>query len=131
MQYWLTESHERIKQAAQKFAEKELAPLAEEIDHTGKFPRELYKKIGEQKLVGMEFPKKYNGLGTDFLSYVVTHEELNKMCPAVAGSIAGGKLALDIICRYGNEEQRMKYLPSAMESKTVACFATTEPDASC
>ena len=130
MQYCLTKDHEKVREAAKEFAEKEFAPLAESVDRTGRFPRELYKKIGEQRLVGMEFPKKYGGLGTDFLSYVVAHEELNKACPALAGSIAGGKLALDIIRRYGNEDQRKKFLPPAMNSETVACFATTEPDAS-
>jgi len=129
-QFWLDEENEKIKQAAREFAEREFAPLAEEVDRTGIFPLELYKKIGAQRFVGLEFPKKYGGLGTSFLSYVLVHEELNRACPGLAGSIAGGKLALDIILRFGNEEQRQKYLPSAMNSEKIACFATTEPDAS-
>ena len=70
--------HELVRKLAKSFAEKEIAPIAEEVDKTAEFPMELYKKMGEVGFLGVKTPVKYGGSGGDHISYVIVMEEIAK-----------------------------------------------------
>src|SRR5690349_6559243 len=75
----LTAEHEMIRQTAQDFAQKEIAPVAAEHDETGEFPFETIQKMGQLGLMGIEVPEAYGGAGLDTLAYVLALEEISKV----------------------------------------------------
>ncbi len=77
--YALTEEHEMIRQTAQEFAQKEIAPIAAEFDESGEFPFETVKKMGAMGFMGIEVPEEYGGAGMDTLAYVLALEEICKV----------------------------------------------------
>ena len=130
MQFCLTPEQDQIGRASREFAEEEIEPLVEQIEKTGRFPRQLWEKMGDRQLLGIVYPKEYGGLGGDFMSHVVALEEICRILASVGGSCSGAHLALLSILSSGSDELKAKYLPPALKGRSVACFATTEPNAS-
>ncbi|MDR2132980.1 MAG: acyl-CoA dehydrogenase [Clostridiales Family XIII bacterium] len=130
MNFTLTEEQEMIRQMAKEFAEKVVAPIADEIDAEARFPHETIEKAGPLGLMGMPFPERYGGGGTDYLSYIMAIEEISKVC-ASTGVIIQTHCALCCwpIFTYGTEEQKQKYLPDLLRGKKVGAFGLTEPNA--
>jgi butyryl-CoA dehydrogenase len=130
MNFTLTEEQKMIRQMAKEFAEEVVAPIAEEIDAEARFPHETIEKAGPLGLMGMPFPERYGGGGTDYLSYIMAIEELSKVC-AATGVIIQTHCALCCwpIFTYGTEEQKQKYLPDLLSGKKVGAFGLTEPNA--
>ena len=81
--------HELVRKLAKSFAEKEIAPIAEEVDKTAEFPMELYKKMGEVGFLGVKTPVKYGGSGGDHISYVIVMEEIAKASGVASIYISG------------------------------------------
>lgn len=124
------EKHELIKQLAREFAEKELGPIAEEIDQTGIFPMELYRKMGEIGFLGVFVPRKYGGAGADHRSYAIIMEELAKVCGvSTIWMSSPNSLHSTSILRFGTEEQKEKYLKPMVSGEKVFNFSLTEPGA--
>jgi butyryl-CoA dehydrogenase len=130
MNFILTEEQEMIRKMAKEFAEEVVAPIAEEIDAEARFPHETIEKAGPLGLMGMPFPERYGGAGTDYLSYIMAIEEISKVC-AATGVIIQTHCALCCwpIFTYGTEEQKQKYLPDLLRGKKVGAFGLTEPNA--
>lgn len=124
------EKHELIRQLAREFAEKELGPIAEEIDQTGIFPMELYRKMGEIGFLGVFVPRKYGGAGADHRSYAIIMEELAKVSGvSTIWMSSPNSLHSTSILRFGTEEQKEKYLKPMVSGKKVFNFSLTEPGA--
>ena len=124
------EKHELIRQLARKFAEKELGPIAEEIDQTGIFPMELYRKMGEIGFLGVFVPRKYGGAGADHRSYAIIMEELAKVCGvSTIWMSSPNSLHSTSILKFGTEEQKEKYLKPMVSGEKVFNFSLTEPGA--
>lgn len=130
MDFALTEEQQLIQQNARDFAAEQVAPLAEELDKTGRYPAETIKKMAEMDFMGMPYPEEYGGAGADYLSYIMVVEELSKAC-ASTGIIYSAHCSLGMfpIYNWGSEELKQKYLVPLCKGQKLAAFALTEPGA--
>ncbi|MDH3198898.1 MAG: acyl-CoA dehydrogenase [Candidatus Krumholzibacteria bacterium] len=126
----LTEEHLMIQETARRFAESELAPIAERIDKEAEYPVELFAKMGELGFMGLTVPDAYGGTGTDTVSYAIVIEELSRACASTGlGVAAHNSLACGPIVLMGSEEQKRKYLPAMASGEAIGAFCLTEPQA--
>ncbi len=130
MDFELTEEQRMIQEMARNFAEKEVAPVAAELDETHRFPVELARKMGELGLMGVAVPEEYGGAGMDYVCYVVALEEISVAC-ANTGVVmsANNSLACGPILANGTEEQKKKFLAPMASGEKIGCFGLTEPSA--
>lgn len=130
MEFGLTKEQQLVQQMVKEFAANEVAPIAAEIDENEEFPMENVKKMARYGLMGIPFPKEYGGAGGDYLSYILTVEELSKVC-ATTGVILSAHVSLGAgaINDFGTPEQKEKYLKPLAEGKKLGAFALTEPNA--
>ena len=130
MDFKLSREHLLLQEMYREFAEKEVKPLAEEIDEQERFPLETVRKMARYGFMGMAFPKEYGGQGVDYLAYIMAVEEISKAC-ATTGTIlsAHNSLCCAPIYDFGTEEQKKKYLPALLKGEQIGAFALTEPNA--
>ncbi len=130
MNFSLTKEQEMVRKLLKEFSEKEVKPLAAEIDAEERFPRETVEKMARYDMMGIPFPKKYGGAGGDNLTYAIAVEELSKVC-GTTGVILSAHTSLGAhpIYQYGTEEQKMKYLVPLAKGEKVGAFGLTEPNA--
>ncbi|MDI9356979.1 MAG: acyl-CoA dehydrogenase [Chitinophagaceae bacterium] len=130
MDFQLTEEQIAIRDMARQFAERELLPGVIERDEEERFPKEEVKKMGELGFLGMMISPKYGGIGADALSYVLAMEEISKIdasasvCMSVNNSLVCGGLE-----KYGNEEQKQRYLIPLAKGDVIGAFCLSEPEA--
>ncbi len=130
MNFDLDEGHNKIREKVRDFAEREIRPLAPELDEKETFSSELTKKMGRIGLFGMDIPAEYGGAGTDTLSYIIAVEELARVDGSHAATLAAhNSLGIGPIRHYGTEEQKKKYLPRLCTGEAIWAFGLTEPDA--
>lgn len=126
----LSEEHLMIQETARRFADAELEPIAAEIDRTGEYPVEMFKKMGEMGFMGLTVPAEYGGAGTDTTSYSIVVEELARACGSTAlGVAAHNSLACGPIVMMGSDAQRQRYLPEMATGEAIGAFCLTEPQA--
>ncbi|MGB9880334.1 MAG: acyl-CoA dehydrogenase family protein, partial [Anaerolineae bacterium] len=112
MDFALTEEQQMIRKTVHDFAEKEIRPIAREIDTTGQFPWEVIRKMGDLGLMGLPIPEEYGGSGADTISYALAVEEVSRVSGSIGITMAAHtSLGLYPIYRFGTEEQKRKYLP--------------------
>ena len=130
MDFELNEEQRMIQEMARNFAEKEVAPLAAELDETHRFPIELAHKMGELGLMGVAVPEEYGGAGMDYVCYVVALEEISVAC-ANTGVVmsANNSLACAPMLANGTHEQKEKFLAPMAAGEKIGCFGLTEPSA--
>ena len=130
MLFQLSEEQLMIQQAARDFAQTELKPGVIERDEHQKFPAEQVKKLGELGFLGMMVPEKYNGSGLDALSYVLVMEELSKIDASASVVVSVNN---SLVCygleKYGNEEQKQKFLVPLAKGEKIGAFCLSEPEA--
>ncbi len=130
MNFELTEEQELIRETVRDFAEREIKPVAKDLDEKAEFSVELTKKIGELGLFGMYLPEQYGGQGLDNLSYIIAVEEIARVDGSQAATLAAhNSLGIGPLYYYGTEEQKMKYLPQLCTGDALWGFGLTEPDA--
>lgn len=130
MDFTLSKEHEMARSLFREFAEKEVKPLAIEVDETEEFPRETVAKMAKAGFMGIPVPKEYGGQGCDVLTYAMCVEELAKVCGTTAVIVsAHTSLCCDPILTYGTEEQKKKYLPDLASGRKIGAFGLTEPGA--
>ncbi|MBN1503687.1 MAG: acyl-CoA dehydrogenase [Candidatus Eisenbacteria bacterium] len=130
MQFELTNEQKMIQEAARDFAQKEIAPVAAELDREEKFPAEIVKKLGELGFMGMTIPTEYGGGGMDTLSYVLAVEQVAKACASTAIIMSvNNSLVCYPLYEFGTEEQKKKYLPQLASGQKLGAFSLTEPNA--
>ncbi len=130
MNFELTEEQELIRQTVRDFAEREIKPIAQELDEKEEFSEELTRKMGELGLFGMYLPEKYGGQELDTLSYIIAVEELARVDGSQAATLAAhNSLGIGPLYYYGTEEQKLKYLPKLCTGDGLWAFGLTEPDA--
>lgn len=128
--YKLTEEQLEMQKMFRDFAEKEVAPIAIEIDEEHRFPEENVAKMQELGFFGIPFDEEYGGIGLDTLTYVLCVEELSKACASTGVIVsAHTSLCADAINKFGSEEQKEKYLVPLASGEKLGAFALTEPDA--
>ena len=126
----LTEEQQLLQKSVREFAESEVRPLAKELDETGHFPRELFKKAAELGLTGVTFPESEGGAGFDHVAYTIVIEEISRCCASTGVILSGhNSLYCAPVHRYGTEEQKKKLLVPFARGERIGCFALTEPQA--
>jgi len=130
MDFSLGKEHVLARQLFKEFAEKEVKPLAIEVDEKHEFPRGTVTKMQNYGFMGIPIPKEYGGQGCDPLTYVMCVEELSKVC-ATTGVIVSAHTSLccDPIMTYGTEDQKQKYLVPLAKGELLGAFCLTEPGA--
>jgi butyryl-CoA dehydrogenase len=112
------------------FAEKEIKPIAQELDATGEFPWPTIRKMGELNLMGMAVPRKWGGSGADAISYALAIEELARVCGSTSVIMAvHNSVCCHPIYEFGTDAQKEKFLRPLAEGKKLGGFALTEPSA--
>lgn len=130
MDYNLSEEHKMIRRTVRDFAEREIKPIAKELDEKAEFSIDLTRKMGELGLFGIYLPHKYGGQGMDYLSYIIAVEELARIDGSQAATVAAhNSLGIGPLYYYGSEEQKKKYLPLLCTGNSLWAFGLTEPDA--
>ncbi|XP_067673733.1 isovaleryl-CoA dehydrogenase, mitochondrial-like isoform X2 [Haliotis asinina] len=127
----LAEEQRQLRQSVFQFAQKELAPKAEEIDKSNDFKdmRDFWKKCGELGLHGITAPSEYGGSDMSYLDHCLVLEELSRASASIALSYgAHSNLCINQIVRNGNEEQKKKYLPKLISGEHVGALAMSEPN---
>ena len=130
MEFGLNKEQQLVKKMVRDFALNEVKPMAAEVDEHEVFPMENVKKMGKIGMMGIPFAKEYGGAGGDVLSYILTVEELSKVC-ATTGVIVSAHTSLGAgaINDFGTEEQKKKYLVPLAKGEKIGAFGLTEPGA--
>lgn len=125
-----TEEHKVLRDMVRSFAEREVAPQAEEYDRSEKFNLDLFRKLGELGLLGITAPVEFGGSGMDAVAAVIAHEELSAQDPGFClAYLAHAMLFVNNLAVNGNDEQRAKYLPGACSGELVGGMCMSEPGA--
>ena len=130
MNFELSEEHQMIRDAARDFAQTELLPGVIERDENQSFPHEQIKKMGDLGFLGMMVSPEYGGGGMDTISYILAMEELSKVDASASVVMSvNNSLVCWGIEKYGNEEQKQKYLPRLASGEIIGAFCLSEPEA--
>ena len=124
----LTEEHKLVRDSARAWVKREVSPIIEEYAQRAEFPKQIIKGLGEIGGFGPYIPEEYGGAGLDQISYGLIMQEIERGDSGVRStSSVQSSLVMYPIWKYGNEEQRMKYLPKLATGEFIGCFGLTEP----
>ena len=130
LSYQLDEKHEMLRIAVREFAEKEIKPVAGELEDTETFSVELTHAMGDIGLFGMTVTEEYGGQGLDYLAYIIAVEELARVDGSQAATVAAcNSLGINPMYYFGSEEQRRQHLPGLCRGRQLVGFGLTEPNA--
>lgn len=125
----LTDEHKLVRDSARAWVKREVSPIIEEYAQKAEFPKQIIKGLGEIGGFGPYIPVEYGGAGLDQISYGLIMQEIERGDSGVRStSSVQSSLVMYPIWKYGNEEQRMKYLPKLATGEMIGCFGLTEPD---
>ena len=125
----LTAEQQMLQETARDFAEREVAPIAAQLDEEHRFPSELVRRMAEMGLLGIAVPEHYGGAGMDTVSTVVAVEEIAVACASTATIVSvNNSLVCDPILRFGSDAQKKEILPALASGKKLGCFALSEPE---
>jgi len=126
----LGETADMIRETVKNFAQNEIAPRAAEIDRTDKFPRDLLPKMGELGLLGITVEEEWGGTGLGYLEHVVAMEEISRASASVGLSYgAHSNLCVNQLRRWGNDDQKARYLPRLISGEHLGSLAMSESGA--
>lgn len=130
MDFQFTEEQEMMRKMVRDFAHKEVEPEIERMEKEDRFPKEIVRKMGELGLMGIPVPEKYGGSGMDFTSYIIAIHELSKVSAALGVILSvHSSVGSNPILKFGNEDQKERYLPKLASGEYLGAFALTEPSA--
>lgn len=127
MEFRQSENQNLIKQTCRDFAEKHIKPYFMEWDESQKFPKELFQQMGELGLMGILVPEEYGGSGLGYFEYSDAIVEISKVCGSIGLSMAAhNSLCTGHIMKFGNEEQKRKWLPKLASGQWIGAWGLTE-----
>ena len=129
MDFELNEEQRDFQRTMREFVDKEIKPVASEMERSGEYPTEIVEKLKEMGLFGMTIPEEYGGLDLDAVSFAIVFEEIARGWMGIAGTLGSHSLSCAMIARFGTEEQKAKYLPDLATGKRRTGVGLTEPDA--
>lgn len=127
----LTDKQQHYRDQVREFAVQEIEPLARQIDDTGEYPRELFDKLSDFGLFGIQAPVEYGGQGLDTVSYAIAVEEASRVCGSTGIMVAAhNSLGIMPFILFGNSQQKEQYIPPLASGKNgLGSFGLTEPGA--
>lgn len=126
----LSSEEQALRDAARKFVRREVAPVAESMDREDRFPRELFRRLGEHGFLAPTVPAEYGGLGLSYRAQAIILEEIARVSPALALSVgAHSNLFADNLARNGSDAQRERFLPRIASGEEIGALGLTEPHA--
>lgn len=130
MDFNLTEEQSAIRDSVYKFAERELVPIAGEIDEKETFPVEVFRKLGREGFLGACFPEEYGGGGGTFTDVAIIKEELSRVSAGFSMAAMVSPMFFGYhVMRLGTEAQKEKILPGIISGDKIGCWCLTEPGA--
>ncbi|MDX1907121.1 MAG: acyl-CoA dehydrogenase family protein [Bacteroidia bacterium] len=124
-----TENQQMIAEMVQRFAEEHIRPVVMDLDERQEFPVEIFRQLGELGLLGILVPESYGGAGLGYLEYVTAVSEISKYCGAIGLSVAAhNSLCTNHILKFGNEEQKERWLPRLASGEWIGAWGLTEPN---
>lgn len=128
--FGLGETLDMLRDQVRGFAQRELAPLAADVDRDNQFPMPMWRKFGEQGLLGITVSEEYGGAGMGYLAHVIAMEEISRASASVGLSYgAHSNLCVNQIYHNGTAEQKAKYLPKLISGEHIGALAMSEPNA--
>jgi len=126
----LTEKNRAVRRSVRAFCEREITPIAGEIDHESRFPWEIVEMMGKLGYFGIQVPKSLGGAGMDAMSYVITIEEISRVCGSLGLCVTvHNSVAVYPILAFGTEEQKERWIPQLARGEKIGAFGLTEPNA--
>ena len=130
MDFGLGEDIDALRETVRKFAQEEVSPKSAEVDRSNEFPMELWEMMGNLGLHGITISEEFGGVGMGYLAHCVAVEEISRANAAIGMSYgAHSNLCINQIYRWGNEQQKSKYLPKLVTGEHVGSLAMSEPSA--
>lgn len=125
----LSDEHKMVRDAAREWVKREVSPIIEDYAQKAEFPNQIINGLAEIGAFGPYIPEEYGGAGLDQISYGLIMQEIERGDSGVRSTASvQSSLVMYPIWKYGNEEQRMKYLPKLASGEFMGCFGLTEPD---
>ena len=130
MDFQLNEGQQLIRQMVREFAEKELAPVAADLDRDERFPSEIIEKMARLDLFALPFSEEYGGTGDGYLAYAIAVEEISRACASTGITYAAHcSIGTGPIYLFGSEEQKKRWVTPCARGEMLAAFGLTEPEA--
>ncbi len=129
MDFELNEEQRDFQRVMREFVDKEIKPVASEMERSGEYPTEIVEKLKEMGLFGMTIPEEYGGLDLDAVSFAIVFEEIARGWMGIAGTLGSHSLSCWMIAKFGTDEQKAKYLPALATGERRTGVGLTEPDA--
>src|ERR1700722_7111073 len=130
MDFGLSDTLIEVRSQVRRFAREQIAPLADQIDRSNQFPRQLWPQLGALGLHGMTVPERWGGSNLGYLAHIIAMEEISRASGAVGLSYgAHSNLCINQLTRHGTDAQRDRYLPKLVSGEHVGALAMSEPGA--
>ncbi|MEM1179471.1 MAG: acyl-CoA dehydrogenase [Acidobacteriota bacterium] len=126
----LSDEQQMLRDEVRRFAEEVVKPIAKEVDADGRFPTEALPIAAEMGLMGVAVPEEWGGAGMDVLSYCIVIEEISRVCGSTGVILSvNNSLVCDPIMKFGNDDQKERFLKPLAAGELLGCFGLTEPGA--
>src|SRR5512134_2380358 len=129
MDFRLTDEQVQVEEMVRGLSRREFAPRAAQVDEEGRYPAENHRRLAELGLLGMLYPESFGGSAAGPVSYAIALREVAGGCASTGVGMAVTNMTGEAIYRFGNDEQRRRYLPMLSGGKGAGAFALTEPGA--
>ena len=130
MEFQLTDEHEAVRTTAREFAARRVKPIAAQIDKEARYPKELVDEMAELGLLGMEVEEAWDGSEFDTISYVIAMEEISAACASTGVIMSvNNSLVCEPLRKWGNDEQKERWLKDLARGDKLGCFMLSEPEA--
>jgi len=130
MDAFLTEKHRAVRRSVRAFCEREIQPIAKEIDQEASFPWEVVEKMGRLGYFGIQVPQELGGAGMDSVSYIIVIEEISRVCAGLGLCVTvHNSVGVYPLVAFGSPEQKQKWVPPLARGEKIGAFCITEPNA--
>lgn len=129
LDFELTDEQRDFRAVIRSFVDREIRPVAHEMERTNEYPEQIVAKMADMGLFGLTVPKEYGGLGVDSVSLAIVFEEISRGWMGVAGILGSHTLSCRMIAEHGTEEQKRRYLGDLATGMRRTAIGLTEPDA--
>ena len=130
MDTFLSEKHRTVRRSVRAFCERELEPIAKEIDQEARFPWEVVEKMGKLGYFGVQAPKELGGAGMDSVSYIIVIEEISRACAGLGLCVTvHNSVAVYPLLAFGSQDQKRRWVPPLARGEKIGAFCLTEPNA--